>query len=136
MRDWHVKHMQETIIKYLTGLPENASRWQKKLNKKYGNLTQVTKRIQYDLKHGVERQEVVAFLTLIKIDQLYLELRNTSGFAYRLYHLEASLSMMIQKQIRLCHLLTIRFLDSENCKGFTNRMYVQDTKKYRHKLPE
>jgi hypothetical protein len=91
MREWHVKHMQETIVKYLTGLPENASRWQKKLNKKYGNLTQVTKRIQYDLKHGVEQQEVVAFLALIKTDQLYFELRNTSGFAYRLYSLEASL---------------------------------------------
>jgi hypothetical protein len=91
MRDWHVKHMQETIVKYLTGLPESASRWQKKQNKKYGNLTQVTKRIQYDLKHGVERQEVVAFLALIKIDQSYIELRNTSGFAYRLYSLEACL---------------------------------------------
>jgi hypothetical protein len=68
MREWHVKHMQDTIIKYLTGLPENASRWKKKLNKKYGNLTQVTKRIQYDLKHGVERHEVVAFLALIKTD--------------------------------------------------------------------
>jgi hypothetical protein len=91
MREWHVKHMQETIVKYLTGLPENASRWQKKLNKKYGNLTQVTKRIQYDLKHGVDRQEVVAFLALIKTDQSYFELRNTSGFSYRLYSLEASL---------------------------------------------
>src|SRR6185312_12122835 len=87
MREWHVKHMQETIIKYLTGLPENASRWQKNLNKKYGNLTEVTKRIQYDLKHGVERQQVVAFLTLSKIDQSYFEPRNTSGFAYRLYSL-------------------------------------------------
>ena len=91
MRQWHVKHMQETIVKYLTGLPENASRWQKKLNKKYGNLTQVTKRIQYDLKHGIERQEVVAFLALIKTDQSYFELRNTSGFDYRLYSLETSL---------------------------------------------
>jgi hypothetical protein len=27
MRDWHVKHMQDTIIKYLTGLSENATRW-------------------------------------------------------------------------------------------------------------
>ena len=81
MRDWHVKHMQDTIVKYLTGLPENASRWQKKLNKKYGNLAQVTKRIQYDLKHGVETQEVVAFLALIKTDQSYFELRKTSGFA-------------------------------------------------------
>ena len=57
----------------------------KKLNKKYGNLTQVTKRIQYDLKHGVERQEVVAFLALIKTDQSYFDLRKTSGFAFRLY---------------------------------------------------
>ena len=89
MRDWHVKHMQDTIIKYLTGLPENASRWQKKLNKKYGNLTQVTKRIQYDLKHGVERQEVIAFLALIKTDQSYLELRQTIGFGDRLYSLES-----------------------------------------------
>ena len=91
MRDWHVKHVHDIIIKYLTGLPENASRWQKKLNKKYGNLAQVTKRIQYDLKHGVERQEVVAFLALIKTDQAYLELRKASGFALRLYSLEASL---------------------------------------------
>jgi uncharacterized lipoprotein YehR (DUF1307 family) len=89
MRDWHVKHMQETIIKYLTGLSENASRWQKKLNKKYGNLTQVTKRIDYDLKHGVERQEVIAFLALIKTDQSYLELRQTIGFGDRLSSLES-----------------------------------------------
>ena len=82
--------MQETIIKYLTGLPENASRWQKKLNKKYGNLTQVTKRIQYDFKHGVERQEVVAFLALIKIDQSYLSSGKQVVLAID-YTLEASL---------------------------------------------
>ena len=74
MREWHVKHMQDTIIKYLTGLSENATRWQRRLDKKYGNLTQVTKRIDYDLKHGVERQEVISFLELIKTDQSYIEL--------------------------------------------------------------
>ena len=71
MRDWHVKHMQDTIVKYLTGLSENASRWQRRLDKKYGNLVQVTKRINYDLKHGVEKQEVLTFLELIKTDQSY-----------------------------------------------------------------
>ena len=69
MRDWHVMHMQDTIIKYLTGLSENASRWQRRLDKKYGNLAQVTKRINYDLKHGVKRQEVLAFLELIETDE-------------------------------------------------------------------
>jgi uncharacterized lipoprotein YehR (DUF1307 family) len=90
MRDWHVNHMQHTIIKYLTGLSENATRWQKRLDKKYGNITQVTKRIDYDLKHGVERHEVAAFLTTIKTDQSFSELRNTSGFEDRLSRLESS----------------------------------------------
>jgi uncharacterized lipoprotein YehR (DUF1307 family) len=64
MRDWHVKHMQDTIIRYLTGLSEDASRWQKRLNKQYGNLTHVTKRIDYDIKHGVEKQEVLDFFRI------------------------------------------------------------------------
>ena len=83
--------MQDTIVKYLTGLSENATRWQKKLDKKYGNLTQVTKRIDYDLKHGVDRHEVVTFLATIKTDQSFSELRNTSGFEDRLYSLETGL---------------------------------------------
>ena len=81
--------MQDTIVKYLTGLSENASRWQRRLDKKYGNLAQVTKRINYDLKHGVEKQEVLAFLELIKTDQSYDELRNAIGYGYRLESLEA-----------------------------------------------
>ncbi len=89
MRDWHVKHMQDTIVKYLTGLSENASRWQRRLDKKYGNLAQVTKRINYDLKHGVEKQEVLAFLELIKTDQSYVELRKANNFGYRFDSLEA-----------------------------------------------
>ena len=89
MRDWHVKHMQDTIVKYLTGLSENATRWQRRLDKKYGNLPQVTKRINYDLKHGVEKQEVLAFLKLIKTDQSYSELRKANDFGFRFDSLEA-----------------------------------------------
>ena len=88
MRDWHVEHMQDTIVKYLTGLSENATKWQKRLDKKYGSITQVTKRIDYDLKHGVERHEVAAFLATIKTDRSFSELRNTNGFKDRLYSLE------------------------------------------------
>jgi len=97
MRDWHVKHMQDTVIKYLAGLSEDASRWQKRIHKQYGHLAHVTKRIDYDIKHGVEKQEVLAFLELIKTDLSYLELRNTSGFPYRLYSLEASLQNVDSK---------------------------------------
>ena len=89
MRDWHVKHMQDTVIRYLTGLSEDASRWQKGLNKQYGNLAQVTKRIDYDIKHGVEKQEVLDFLELVKTDESYSELRKAIDFDYRLDTLEA-----------------------------------------------
>ena len=91
MRDWHVKHMQDTVIKYLAGLSEDASRWQKRINKQYGNLAQVTKRIDYDIKHGVEKQEVVDFLELVKTDDSYSELRKVNDFGYRLNTLEAGL---------------------------------------------
>jgi hypothetical protein len=103
MRDWHVKHMQDTIIKYLTGLSENASRWQRRQDKKYGNLAQVTKRINYDLKHGVEKQEVLAFLESIKTDQVYSELRKANDFGYRLDTLEAS---FLNKESKANHSLS------------------------------
>ena len=96
--------MQDTIIKYLTGLPENATRWQRRLDKKYGNLTQVIKRIQYDLKHGVERQEVVAFLELIKTDQSYSELRKANDFGYRLDTLETG---FLNRDSKASHSLSV-----------------------------
>ena len=89
MRDWHVKHMQDTVIKYLAGLSEDASRWQKRIHKQYGNLAQVTKRIDYDIKHGVEKQEVLDFLELVKTDESYSELRKAIDFDYKLGTLEA-----------------------------------------------
>ena len=88
MRDWHVKHMQDTVIKYLAGLSEDASRWQKRIHKQYGNLAQVTKRIDYDIKHGVEKQEVLDFLELVITDESYNEFRKPIDFGYRLDTLE------------------------------------------------
>ena len=106
MREWHFKHMQDTVIKYLTGLSENATRWQKRLDKKYGNLTQVIKQIDYDLKHGVERQEVISFLELIKTNQSYIELRQTIGFGDRLYNLEAG---FLNKGSKINHCISMDY---------------------------
>jgi hypothetical protein len=93
MRDWHVKHMQETIVKYLIGLSENASRFERRLNKKYGGLVNVRKRIDYDLKHGVTRQEVILFFRKVRTDPLFSELRKNDGFEDRLYQLESNFEL-------------------------------------------
>lgn len=90
MRNWHVKHMQDTIVKYLVGLSENASRFERRLNKKYGGLVNVRKRIDYDLKHGVTRQEVIIFFRKLRTDPLYSDLRKSDGFEDRLCQLESN----------------------------------------------
>jgi hypothetical protein len=88
MREWHVKHMEATVIKFLTGLPEGATRYQRKQNSKYGTLAMVTKGIEYDLKHGVEWHEVTSFLARVRHDPLFAEIRDNLGFYQRLDDLE------------------------------------------------
>ena len=92
--------MQDTVIKYLAGLPEDASRWQKRLNKQYGNLAQVTKRIDYDIKHGVD------FWELVKRDEAYSELRKAIDFDYKLDTLEAG---FLKKESKANH--SLPFID-------------------------
>ena len=41
LRDWHVKHMEQTVVRFVKGLSENATRWEVRLNKKYGKIAQV-----------------------------------------------------------------------------------------------
>jgi len=50
MREWHVEHMEKTVIKFVTGLSADANRWKKRQNKRYGGLSNVCKQIGYDIK--------------------------------------------------------------------------------------
>jgi hypothetical protein len=84
MREWHVKHMEQTLVKFVTGLSEDASRWQKRLNKKYGRIGRVSKRIEYDIKHGVTNKQVCSFLQLIRTGPSFLEIRTHNGSMERL----------------------------------------------------
>jgi hypothetical protein len=36
MKEWHRENMQKRVIKYVIGLPDNATSYQKKQHKKYG----------------------------------------------------------------------------------------------------
>ena len=89
MRYWHVKHMQDTVIKYLKGLPDDASRFDKKLYKRYSGITNVLNKLQYDLKHGATQVDLREFLTSIRKDESFSVLGNSNGFADRLNELES-----------------------------------------------
>ncbi len=81
--------MEQTLVKFVTGLPEDASRWQKKLNKKYGRIGRVSKRIDYDIKHGVTNRQVSSFLQLIRTEPSFSEVRTRDGSMERLDEIQA-----------------------------------------------
>ena len=65
MRDWHVKHMEKTVVKFVTGLSSTASMWEKRQNKRYGRITSVCRQIGYDIKQGATNEQVLSLLQKI-----------------------------------------------------------------------
>jgi LPS O-antigen subunit length determinant protein (WzzB/FepE family) len=76
--------MEQTLVKFVTGLSEDASNWEKRINKKYGRISRVCKRIEYDIKHGVTSTQVSSFLQLIRTDPLFSQVRTHDGSMERL----------------------------------------------------
>jgi hypothetical protein len=81
--------MQDTVVMYLTGLPEDASGYKRKIHRKYGGITKIRKRICYDMKQGATTNDLMLFLKMIKKDPLFSELRDNEGFDDRLNELES-----------------------------------------------
>jgi hypothetical protein len=81
--------MKQTVIRFVKGLSEDASRWELRLNKKYGTIGKVIKRIDYDVKHGVTNDQVFSFLQLMRTDSVYLEVMACVGSTERLNELQS-----------------------------------------------
>ncbi|AIC16228.1 hypothetical protein NVIE_019670 [Nitrososphaera viennensis EN76] len=88
MKEWHVEHMQKAMVKYVKGLSENASSFEKRNHKKYGRLTHICRQIEYDIKHGVTNKEVISMVRKIHDDSSFSELRKGDGSMQRLKELE------------------------------------------------
>lgn len=88
MMEWHVEHMEKTVVKYVKGLSENASAWEKRNHKKYGRLSNICRQIEYDIKHGVTTEQVLSLFRKIRIDSSFSELRKGNGSMERLAEVE------------------------------------------------
>jgi hypothetical protein len=65
--------MQKTIVKYFSGISDDAISFQKKMHSKYnGKIGYVRRNIDFDIKHAVTRDEVIAFLDKIQNDSSFL----------------------------------------------------------------
>ena len=92
MKDWHIKHMENTVIKHVKGLSPDARRYQKKMHYKYGGIVKILRYIEYDKKHGVTNEDVVAILEKLRSDSSYEEIRSSEGFLDRLKEIESSVA--------------------------------------------
>jgi hypothetical protein len=88
MKQWHAEHMQKTIVKYVKGLSEDASGWEKRNHKKYGSLASMCRQIDYDIKHGVSLEEVLVIIQKVRKDSSFTDLRKRTGSLERLSEVE------------------------------------------------
>lgn len=88
---WHEEHMEKLIIRYVTGLPADASNWQKRMNKKYGKQPNIIKNIKYDIKHGANKTQVLALFSRIRQESFFHYLQINKESMDRLDNLEREL---------------------------------------------
>jgi hypothetical protein len=88
MREWHIKHMEKTLVKYVGGIAPDASSWERRNHKKYSNLPHICRQIDYDIKHGVTSEQVVLFLSKIRRDSEFSKVRSNDGSMDRLVEVE------------------------------------------------
>jgi hypothetical protein len=81
--------MEQTVIRFVRGLSDNATRWEVKLNNKYGKINHVIRRIDYDVKHGVTNDQVFTFMQSMRTDSDYLEVMSSQGSTERLNELQS-----------------------------------------------
>lgn len=88
MREWHVKHMEKTVLKFVKGLSENATVWERRNHKKYGSLQNTCRQIEYDLKHGVTFEELQATIYKIQSHASFRGIRKDDASMDRLSSIE------------------------------------------------
>ena len=91
MREWHLEHMQKTILKYVSGLTETEknSSWKVKQHKRYGgNVYNVRRNIKDDIQHGVTSGEVSKFLDRVQNDPSFSDIRRIAGSIERIKDLK------------------------------------------------
>ena len=100
MSEWHMEHMEKTIVKYATGLSNNASMWEKRQHKRYGRASIVCRQIEYDIKHGVTIEQVLMYIQKIRTHSTFLSLLENDGSLKRLDELERHFSPPIERSYK------------------------------------
>jgi len=91
MRDWHLEHIEKVITRYIKGISPDASSFEKRNFKKYSTISSCAKQIEYDIKHGVTTEQVIAVMERIRHDSSFAYMRANPDSIQRLDDLERQL---------------------------------------------
>ena len=80
--------MEKTVIKFVTGLSENATMWEKRQNKRYGRISSICRQVGYDIKQGATIEQVLLLLQKIRNDSSFSNLQKNDGSMERLNELD------------------------------------------------
>jgi hypothetical protein len=80
-------------MRYVIGLPVDASNWQKRMNKRYGKISNIVKNINYDIKHGADKEQVISLFSRIRKDSFFRDLQINKESMDRLDNLERELNI-------------------------------------------
>ena len=99
LKDWHTKHMKEVVCAYICGddnKDENQSKakYQKNMKKSYyASLGNCCSAIDYDIRHGVTKKDVLKFLKGIRKQRNQGRTRMNKNFKIRIKELETHVSV-------------------------------------------
>ena len=88
MREWHVEHMQKTIIKYISGISDTMSLLQARQYMKYYTLSNVQKTLYYDTNHGVTKEDIFLFIETVRTRPSYYVLQSNKLAMEKLRNIE------------------------------------------------
>ena len=91
MKDWHLEHVEKVIVRFAQGLSPDASSFERRNYKRYGTVAHCARQIEYDMKQGVEKSEVIELFRKIRLNKKYVKLQSDAGAVLRLDELKEKL---------------------------------------------
>lgn len=92
MKGWHREHAEKVIIRCVRGISSDASSFERRNYKKYNTASSCTKQIEYDIRHGVTKSEVMMIFSKIRHNKAYADVRSNPETMMRLDELEQVIS--------------------------------------------
>ncbi len=93
--------MEKTVTKFVTGLSEDATMWEKKQNTRYGKISIVCRQIEYDIKHGVTKEQVLEYIEKIRTHSGFLSVLKNEGSLNMLDQIKVHFAPSMEKNFAL-----------------------------------